>query len=163
MCLNVFRCRIDEIKYIRDAIVNVKGEEDPCFFNEEAIKEFLYNDDNWFYVATMDEKVTAYAIAYVQKRIDTTKGMICLYEIGTLKCCRKTGIAKKVLNKIIEDGKINDAMKIWIPTNMSNEAACALYRSIGAEEPEEKDEIIYNYRYWEKFLGILVSKLLFID
>jgi len=95
----------------------------------------------------MNEKVVAYAIAYIQRRLDTTKNMICLYEIGTLKRCRKNGLAKKLINKIIEDGKLNDVMKIWIPTNVSNSAACALYRSIGAEEPEVKDEIIYNYRY----------------
>ncbi|SHJ90778.1 Ribosomal protein S18 acetylase RimI [Clostridium amylolyticum] len=147
MYLDIFRCGINEIKYIKDAISNVKSEEDACSFNEEAIKNFLLNDDNWFYVATMDEKVVAYAIAYVQRRLDTTKNMICLYEIGTLKCCRKKGIAKKIINTIVEHGKLNDAMKIWIPTNTSNAAACALYRSIGAEEPGVKDEIIYNYRY----------------
>ncbi|WP_180964045.1 GNAT family N-acetyltransferase [Haloimpatiens massiliensis] len=147
MAINTFRCGIDEIKYINDAIGSVKDEEDSCFFNKRAIKKFLLNDDNWFYVATIDEKVVAYAIAYVQRRLDTMKNMICLYEIGTLKCYRKMGLAKRIINKIIEDGKLNDVMKIWIPTNMSNEAACALYRSIGAEEPEIKDEIIYNYRY----------------
>lgn len=148
MSVNIFRCEINEIKYIKDAISNVKGEEDSCFFSQEAIKKFLSNVDNWFYVATMDEKVVAYAIAYVQRRLDTTKNMICLYEIGTLKYYRKIGIAKRIIDKIIEDGKFNEVMKIWIPTNTSNGAACALYRSIGAEEPEVKDEIIYNYRYW---------------
>lgn len=147
MSINVFRCGVNEIDYIKDAISNVKSKEDACLFNEAAIKNFLLNDDNWFYVATMDEKVVAYAIAYVQRRLDTTKNMICLYEIGTLKYCRKKGIAKRIINTIVEHGKLNDAMKIWIPTNTSNAAACALYRSIGAEEPGVKDEIIYTYRY----------------
>lgn len=147
MSLNVFKCGINEIMYIKDAISNVKSEEDICCFNEEAIKKFLCNNDNWFYVATMDEKVVAYAIAYVQRRVDTTKNMICLYEIGTLKSCRKNGFAKSIINTIIEDGKSKDVMKIWIPTNTNNIPACALYKSIGAEEPEIKDEIIYNYKY----------------
>lgn len=147
MSANIFRCGIGEIKYIKDAINNVKGEEDSCYFSKKAIKKFLCNDDNWVYVATMDEKVVAYAIAYVQRRLDTTKNMICLYEIGTLKCYRKMGIAKRIIDKIIEDGKLDEVMKIWIPTNTSNGAACALYKSIGAEEPEVKDEVIYNYRY----------------
>lgn len=147
MSLNIFRCGVNEIDYIKDAISNVKSEEDACSFDGEAIKKFLLNDDNWFYVATMDEKVIGYAIAYVQRRLDTTKNMICLYEIGTLKGCRKMGIAKRIINTIVQYGKLNDVMKIWIPTNTSNTAACALYRSIGAEEPEVNDEIIYNYRY----------------
>jgi ribosomal protein S18 acetylase RimI-like enzyme len=147
MSLNIFKCGINEIDYVKDAINNIKAEEDSCCFDQEAMKSFLSNNDNWFYAATMDKKVVAYAIAYVQRRLDTTKNMICLYEIGTLRCCRKMGIAKGIINKIIEDGKINNVMKIWIPTNTSNAAACALYRSIGAEEPEVKDEIIYNYRY----------------
>lgn len=147
MSVNIFRCGIDEIKYINDAISNVKGEEDSCNFSEEATKRFLCNDDNWFYAATMEDKVVAYAIAYVQRRLDVAKNMICLYEICTLKCYRKAGIAKRVIDKIIEDGKLNEVVKIWIPTNTSNGAACALYRSIGAEEPDVKNEIIYNYRY----------------
>lgn len=147
MSVKIFRCGINEIEYIKDAIINVKTEEDMCCFNEEAIKEFLKNEDNWFYVAIIDEKVSAYAIAYVQRWIDTMKNMICLYEIGTLNCFRRMGIAKRIIEKIIEDGKLNESMKIWIPTNISNKAACALYRSIGAKEPKVKDEIIYNYRY----------------
>lgn len=147
MIEKIFKCGIDKMSYIKDAISNVKGEEDLCFFSEAAIEKFLTSGDNWFYVATVDNKPVAYAIAYVQRRLDTTKNMICLYEIGTLKCYRKMGIAKRIIEKIIEDGQLHEVMKIWIPTNISNEAACALYRSIGAEEPEVKDEIIYSYRY----------------
>jgi len=135
--INIYRCGIDDTNYIRDAISNVKGEEDSCYYCEEAINKFLCNDDNWFYVTTIDDEVVAYAIAYVQRRLDTTKNMICLYEIGTMKCYRKMGIAKRIIDKIIEDGKLSEVMKIWIPTNTSNEA----------EEPDVKDEIIYNYRY----------------
>jgi ribosomal protein S18 acetylase RimI-like enzyme len=147
MCLNIFKCGLNEIKYVKDAINNIKAEEDSCCFDQEATKKFLCSEDNWFYVATVDNKVVAYAIAYVQRRLDTTKNMICLYEIGTLKRYRKMGIAKRMINMIIEDGKLNDVMKIWIPTNASNIAACALYKGIGAEEPKVKDEIIFNYRY----------------
>jgi len=57
------------------------------------------------------------------------------------------GPSGKQINKIIEDGKLNNSMKIWIPTNISNSPACKLYSSIGAEEPEIKDDIIYNFRY----------------
>lgn len=59
MSTNIFKCRIDEIKYIRDAINNVKGEEDSCYYSEKATKKFLCNDDNWFYAATMDNRVVA--------------------------------------------------------------------------------------------------------
>ena len=147
MSLTIFRCNLNHINHIKEAINNVKGEEDKCSFSQEAIKTFLYNEDNWFYVAIKDEKVIAFAIAYIQRRLDTPKPMICLYEIGTQKAYRNMGIAKKIMFKIIEDGKLNNALKIWIPTNISNKAACALYNSIGAEEPEVKDELIYNYRY----------------
>lgn len=112
MSFNILRCRINEIKYIKDAFCYVKSEENECFFNKEAIKNFLCNDDNWFYIAIMDDRVVAYAIAYIQKRLDTTKNMICLYEISTLKCCRKRGIAKRIINKIIEDRKLIDVMNI---------------------------------------------------
>ena len=148
MSINILKCGIGDIKYIKDAITNVKGEEDSSNFSEKAIEKFLSIDDNWFYVAIIQDKVVAYAIVYVQSRIDTSKNMICLYEIGTLKSYRKMGIAKRLVYKIIEDGKSREVMKIWIPTNKRNQAACALYKSIGAEEPLIKDDIIYIYKYW---------------
>lgn len=40
MSLNIFKGSLNEIEYIEDAINNVKGEEDLCCFDEEAIKNF---------------------------------------------------------------------------------------------------------------------------
>lgn len=145
--VNFFRCRTDEISYVKDAIINVKGEEDLCSLDIGAIEKFLNNDDNWFYVATIDEKVCGYAIAYRNQRVVDVNDMMCLYEIGTLKRYRRMGIGRRIINKIIDDGKLNKIMKIWIPTNISNKGACALYESIGAKGSDVKDDIIYTYRY----------------
>lgn len=147
MKVEVIKCGISELNYIRQALEEVKGEEDCCRYDENNIRKFLGNNDNWFYIALSEGRVCGYAIAYVQRRIDTDSNMICLYEIGTLRSYRKMGIGKFIINRIIEDGKAEGAYKIWIPTNTSNKAACALYRSIGAREPDKIDDIIYNYKY----------------
>ncbi|MEG2289392.1 MAG: GNAT family N-acetyltransferase [Clostridium sp.] len=140
-------CGVSDITDIENAINYVKAEEDTIQSNKEAIIKFLNNKDNLFYVAKDMGKVVAYAIAYIQNRLDTTQNMICLYEIATLKECRQRGIAKSILQYIISDTSNLNIVKMWIPTNVSNKAACALYSSIGATESGEKDEIIFTYRY----------------
>ncbi len=140
-------CGVSDITDIESAINFVKAEEDDSQSNKEAIIKFLNNENNLFYAAKEMGKVVGYAIAYIQSRLDTTQNMICLYEIGTLKECRQRGIAKNILQYIINDTSNLNIIKMWIPTNISNKAACALYKSIGAKESCEKDEIIFTYRY----------------
>ena len=147
MNITIKRCGVSDITDIENAINFVKQEEDISQYNNEAMRNFLNNKNNLFYVAKDMEKVIGYAIAYIQNRLDTTQNMICLYEIGTLKEYRHRGIAKSILKYIIDDESIHGVCKMWIPTNISNKAACALYKSIGAEESNEKDEIIFTYRY----------------
>lgn len=147
MSLNIKRCGVSDITDIENAINFVKVEEDTTQSNKDAINKFLNNKNNLFYVAKDMERVVGYAIAYIQNRLDTTQNMICLYEIATLKEYRQRGIAKSILQYIISDTSNLNIVKMWIPTNISNKAACALYRSIGATESSEKDEVIFTYRY----------------
>lgn len=147
MSIIIKRCGANDISDIENAINFVKAEEDTTQSNKEAIIKFLNNKNNLFYVAKDMERVVGYAIAYIQNRLDTTQNMVCLYEIGTLKDFRQRGIAKSILQHIINDTINLNIVKMWIPTSVSNKAACALYRSIGATESGEKDEIIFTYRY----------------
>lgn len=140
-------CGVSDITDIESAINFVKAEENDSQSNKEAIIKFLNNENNLFYVAKDMGRVVGYAIAYIQSRLDTMQSMICLYEIGILKECRQIGIAKNILQYIINDTRNLNIIKMWIPTNISNKAACALYKSIGATESCEKDEIIFTYRY----------------
>lgn len=143
--INVFRCRQNESNFIKEAF-QVKKEEDDCNLNEDAMNRFLLNEDNWFYVLTSNNKVLTYAMAYLQRRLDSTKSMICLYEIGTAKAVRNKGLAKIMLKQIIKDAKSNNVGKLWIPTNGSNKAACALYQSISAKKSAGEDSVVFEYR-----------------
>lgn len=147
MSFVIKRCGVSDIDDIEKAVNFVKAEEDTSQSNKDAIMKFLSNENNLFYIAKNNEKVLAYAIAYIQNRLDTIQNMICLYEIGTLKEYRQRGIAKDILKYIINETSNLNICKMWIPTNISNKAACELYRSIGAIESCEKDEIIFTYKY----------------
>ena len=144
--IEIKRCSANDLNEVVQAINNVKIEEDDFKVDNNAMTKFLEDNNNLFYNAILDGKVVAYAIAYIQRRLDSEKSMVCLYEIGTSKQHRKQGIAKELIMYMINDLKDRNILKIWIPTNKSNISACSLYKSIGAEESEEKDDIIYTYR-----------------
>lgn len=138
--ITLWRCGEDRIKQVIEAVLRVKGEEDSCDANADAIARFLRTPDTLFYIAEQDGFVVSYAIAYRLSRLDGGD-MLCLYEIGTMKRYRGLGIAKMLLTYILKEAHSSGMQKIWIPTTKSNAAACALYRSVGAAAAESDDVI----------------------
>ncbi|WP_346887453.1 GNAT family N-acetyltransferase [Clostridium sp. UBA1056] len=118
--MRVHRCNSLDIKLVIEAITKVKGEEDDVILDEIAINKFLANENNYFLVAIENQCVVGYAMAYCQNRVDMTRDMMCLYEIGVLKKLRRQGIGRVLINELIEICHNINAIKMWIPTNKHN-------------------------------------------
>lgn len=147
--IQIIRCDITKLDYVISAInqVKVKSEEDNPYANREAINQFLNNTNNFFLAALDNENVIGYAIAYSQNRLDTLSNMMCLYEIGVLKDYRRKGVGKSLINELKQLCKKESFMKMWVPTNISNKPACALYERTGGVACEYKNEVIYTYNF----------------
>jgi len=145
--MRVHRCNSLDIKLVIEAITKVKGEEDDVTLDEVAINKFLSNENNYFLVAIESQCVVGYAMAYCQNRVDMTRNMMCLYEIGVLKELRRQGIGRVLINELIEICHNINAIKMWIPTNKHNISACTLYEKTGGTASPSRDEIIYTYKF----------------
>lgn len=145
--MRVHRCNSLDIKLVIEAITKVKGEEDDIALDEVAISKFLANENNYFLVAIESQCVVGYAMAYCQNRVDMTRDMMCLYEIGVLKELRRQGIGRVLINELIEICHNINAIKMWIPTNKHNVSACTLYEKTGGIPSPSRDEIIYTYKF----------------
>ncbi|MGH4123834.1 MAG: GNAT family N-acetyltransferase [Clostridium sp.] len=144
--MRIHICNSLNIKLVIEAITKVKAEEDDAEFNELAITNFLTHENNYFLVAIEGECVVGYAIGYIQNRVDTLKDMMCLYEVGVLKKFRRQGIARMLINELIEICHNINVVKMWVPTNKSNTSACTLYEKTGGIASASADEVIYTYR-----------------
>jgi GNAT superfamily N-acetyltransferase len=59
---------------------------------------------------------------------------VFLYEIGVVEQHRRKGIGRALIEHLIATAKADGCWKMSVPTNRSNKAAMALYRSAGGEE-----------------------------
>lgn len=105
-------------------------------------KKFFKNENSALFVAFSNNKLVGFAIAYKLQRFDQKGAEILLDEIEVVKEYRKEGIGKKIIESVKNWGKKTGAKEIWIPTNKSNQAAVALYKSAGGKA-ENKDDIIF--------------------
>lgn len=145
--MRVHRCNSLDIKLVTEAITKVKREEDAGTSDEFAINKFLADENNYFLVAIKSQCVVGYAIAYCQNRVDMTRDMMCLYEIGVLKEFRRQGIGRVLINELIGICHNINAIKMWVPTNKHNISACTLYEKTGGIASLSRDEIIYTYKF----------------
>jgi GNAT superfamily N-acetyltransferase len=104
--------------------------------------KFLGDDNCALFVAYLEQKLVGFAIAYKLQRFDQKGAEILLDELEVVERFRRTGIGRKILESVREWAREVEAREIWIPTNKSNQAAVALYKSIGGRA-ENEDDIIF--------------------
>lgn len=143
--MTVYRCGADRADKVTEVVLHIKCEEGFGMADPEAIARFLRTTGAYVYIAEQENTVIAYAIAYRLPRLDGGD-MLCLYEVGTKKRYRGLGVAKELLNVLIRDARAAGMQKVWVVTNYSNAAACALYRSVGAAAPAD-DDVVFTRRF----------------
>jgi ribosomal protein S18 acetylase RimI-like enzyme len=65
--------------------------------------------------------------------------MMFLYEAGVLAQYRRRGLGRALVEELKRLARESDCRKMFVPTQASNEAAMALYRSAGGEGGADKD------------------------
>ena len=110
-----------------------EGIKNPKIPNDAYLNKLLSKDDFHIYVAIQDKKVVGGLTAYELPMFDTAINEIFLYEIGVSEKFRRQGIAKALIQKLIEYCKENSIEVIFLGTELDNEAAKQLYLSTGGE------------------------------
>jgi len=118
---------VEDLKFRMDEVVGVSV--DPAYMHT-----FLADDRHYFVVAYASEEPVGYAFAYRLSRFDGKVPMVFFYEIAVEEHHRRRGIGRALLDELKRLAKADGCGKMFVPTNRSNEAAMALYRSAGGEE-----------------------------
>jgi aminoglycoside 3-N-acetyltransferase I len=111
-------------------------------FTQDSLTEFLADDRNIYLTVHVDGQLagTLHAIGYVHPA-----GQRYLYvdEVDTDEAFRRHGVATAMLRTAREIARGMGAHAVWLGADAGNDAAHALYRSLGAQEIEPG--VIYTY------------------
>ena len=111
----------------------------------EYLRHFLKCDNNYMIVAVIDEVPVGFVLAYRLMRVDRKQDMMLFYEVVVDEQYRHRGLGRELICQLKQICRENKIMKMWVSTNRSNRAAVELYRSTGAIECKNGDEISFTY------------------
>lgn len=113
--------------------------------DDQQLNRFLSYEKNYIYIALDNEKVVGFAFGYI---LDTfySEPMFYLHSIDVADSYKRKGIGKSIMNKMMEDCKVQGIKECFLITNKSNIPAVNLYRSIGGK-PLNDDDIVYGWDF----------------
>ena len=111
-------------------------------FTPGSLAEFLEDDRNMYLTVHADGQLAGalHAIGYVHP---AGRRYAYVDEVDTDKAFRRQGIATAMLRTACEIARRMGAHAVWLGADEGNDAAHALYRSLGAQEVEPG--VIYTY------------------
>jgi aminoglycoside 3-N-acetyltransferase I len=111
-------------------------------FTQGSLTEFLQEDRNIYLIVHAGDQLAGalHAIGYVHP---AGQRYVYVDEVDTDKAFRRKGIATAMLRTACEIARRTGAHAVWLGADEGNEAAHALYRSLGADEVEPG--VIYTY------------------
>ena len=114
------------------------------FVCEENVRLFLSNPMNWMFACIDNNRIIGFAYGYELNRLNNIGNMLYIHEVGVLSEYRRLGIGKQMLNDMKSLCKLTGICRFFLFTEKSNQAACALYESVGGE-PAHKDDVSYFF------------------
>ena len=118
---------VEDLKFRMDGVVGVSV--DPAY-----MRTFLADDRHYFIAAYIGDEPVGYAFGYRLCRFEGGAPVVFFYEVAVEPHHRRRGIGRGPVQELKRLAKADGCGKMFVPTNRSNEAAMALYRSTGGEE-----------------------------
>lgn len=108
-----------------------------------SLAGFLANPANLLAVATVDGEVVGMTSAIAYLHPDKPLQLF-INEVGVSSRFQRQGIARRLLQAMLERGRVLGCAEAWVATEENNTAARALYSALGGVEDEDR-AIVYVY------------------
>jgi ribosomal protein S18 acetylase RimI-like enzyme len=118
---------VEDLKFRMDGVIGV-------FVDPAYMRTFLADDRHYFIVAYVKDEPVGYVFGYRLSRFDGKPPMVFVYEVAVVEQHRRRGIGRALIEEVKHLADEDGCRKMLVPTNRSNEAAMALYRSAGGGE-----------------------------
>jgi ribosomal protein S18 acetylase RimI-like enzyme len=131
---------IEQVKFTIDEVADVSL--DPVDMAA------LVSDERAYLIAAyVDDRPVGLVYGYRFPRLDGPRPMMFLYEAGVLAQHRRRGIGRALAEELKRFARESNCRKMFVPTEASNEAAMALYRSAGGEGGADKDAAAFWWNW----------------
>ena len=115
--------------------------------NEVSAKAFL-EDPNHLLVVGLDEEkndcVVGFASAVRLLHPDKETFELFINEVGVAPDYRRRGVASAIMKALFAEAKKRNCRLGWLAVDEDNEAALALYRTLGGKPPERQLHIDFD-------------------
>jgi aminoglycoside 6'-N-acetyltransferase I len=137
-----------EIRILRPGDEAVLANVAPDVFDdpidERAAAAFLDDPRHHVTVAIDDGFVVGFASAVLYVHPDKPRPELWINEVGVAPTHHRRGIARELLDALLEVGRAADCSEAWVLTDRSNEAAMRLYASVGGQEAPS-DQVMFTF------------------
>jgi len=131
---------IEQVKFAIDEVADVSL--DPA-----DVAALVSDERSYLIAAYVDERPVGLVYGYRFPRLDGPRPMMFLYEAGVLEEFRRRGIGRALVEELKRFAEESDCRKMFVPTQASNEAAMALYRSAGGAEGDADPSISFWWNW----------------
>jgi ribosomal protein S18 acetylase RimI-like enzyme len=107
--------------------------------------ELLADPRTLFLVAFEDERPVGFVLAYELIRRHGDPSKLFVYEVDVAEAYRRRGIASALMQELARLAQERGIRMGWVLTDRSNEAAMALYGTVGGVRPHE--ETMWEFEY----------------
>ncbi len=108
--------------------------------------ELLGDPRTLFLVAFEDERPVGFVLAYELIRRHGDPSKLFVYEVDVAEGYRRHGVASALMLELARLARERGIRAGWVLTDRSNEAAMALYESVGGLRPHEETMWEFVYR-----------------
>ena len=112
---------------------------------DQQLNSFLSYEKNYAYIALDNETIAGFAFGYILETF-YSEPMFYLHSIDVSDTYKRKGLGKSLMNKMMEDFKVQGIKECFLITNKSNIPAVNLYESIGGK-PLNDDDIVYGWDF----------------
>ncbi|HEX4950480.1 MAG TPA: GNAT family N-acetyltransferase [Blastocatellia bacterium] len=110
-----------------------------------AAAKFLADANHYLAVAIDDGVVIGFVSAVRYFHPDKPNPELWINEVGVAASHRGQGIARRLMNTVLEEARQQGCLVAWVLTNRSNTAAMRLYASSGGEEADD-DIVMFEFK-----------------
>lgn len=112
----------------------------------EAVSALLAEERDHLLFAYCDGQPAGMARAVELLRPDTLRRQMFLYEIGTEEPFQRRGVARALIEKLLEMSRERDCLEMFVLTGEANEAAMGLYETTGGVR-ENMDDVMFVWTF----------------
>lgn len=105
----------------------------------------MASEDDHLLVAFEDDDPVGFLLAHELLRRDGAGRTFFVYEVGVRDDRRRQGVGRRLLEEAFRRCRERGIRRAFVTTNEGNEAAMALYRSLGGERAAT-DDVVFAFR-----------------